>query len=132
MEWFWGVVGLLLAAAVLSMLVRQAGQAAFAMLLTLTVGALVWVQLLPRLSQIVQVFADLAEEAGLAQEYLAVIVKIILISYLVEFGAALCRDAGESAFAAKMEVAGKLAVISLSVPVVAAVLGEVLAILPKM
>lgn len=130
MEWFWALAGVLWAGAVLALLVRQAGQGWMVPVLGLAVGALVLVRLWPQLCEVLAVFAGLAEGAGLERGYLGVLVKILVVSYVAEFGAALCRDVGESAFAAKLELCGRVAVVVLGLPVVVDMLALVLEILP--
>lgn len=130
MDWFWALTGVLWAGAVLALLVRQAGQVWMVPVLGLAVGALVLARLWPRLCEVLAVFAGLAEIAGLERGYLGVLVKILVVSYVAEFGAALCRDAGESAFAAKLELCGRVAVMVLALPVVVDMLALVLEILP--
>lgn len=130
MEWFWAVLGVLLAGAVISLLVKQAGQLWLAPILGLGVGALVLLRLAPMLGEVLAVFANLAEQSGLGREYMAVLLKILAASYVAEFGAALCRDAGEGAFAAKVELAGRVCVAVLALPVVVDMLTLVLEILP--
>lgn len=130
MEWFLAVCALLLTALILTLLVKQSGAASLALLLTLAVSAAVLLRFLPRLREVFGVFRSLGEQAGLSGGYLSVILKIMAISYLAEFAASLCRDAGETAYAAKMELAGKLAVILLAVPVIVNMLESVWQILP--
>lgn len=130
MEWFWAVLGVLLAGAVISLLVKQAGQLWLAPILGLGVGALVLLRLAPMLGEVLAVFADMAEQSGLGREYMAVLLKILAASYVAEFGAALCRDAGEGAFAAKVELVGRVCVAVLALPVVVDMLTLVLEILP--
>lgn len=130
MEWFLAICGMLLAATVLVLLIRESGQAALAAVFSLAVGALVLGRLVPRLGAIFDVFSGVAEQAGLNSNYLGVLLKILAISYVAEFAAALCRDAGEAAYATKLELAGKLAVITLGVPIIVNMLNSVLAILP--
>lgn len=130
MEWFLAVCALLLTALILTLLVKQSGAASLALLLTLAVSAAVLLRFLPRLREVFGVFRSLGEQAGLSDGYLSVILKIMAISYLAEFAASLCRDAGETAYAAKMELAGKLAVILLAVPVIVNMLESVWQILP--
>lgn len=130
MSWFFAVCALLLAATVLTVLVKESGGAVYAPILTLAVAVLIFGQVIPRLSEIFAVFVDFGEQAGVNRQYLLVIMKIMVISYLTEFLAALCRDAGESAYAAKLELVGKLSVITLAIPVVVNMLSAVLSILP--
>ena len=44
---------------------------------------------------------ELCEISGIKGEYLKIVFKITVISYISEFTASLCRDAGESAVAVK-------------------------------
>lgn len=130
MEWFGLTFGWVLAAAVLSLLVRQAGEPVLALVLGLCAGVLVWLRLLPVVWQVCATFAGLAEQAGLQAEYFGVLLKIIVISYLAEFGAALCRDAGEGALGSRLELAGRVAVVGLALPMMMNLLTMVLQILP--
>jgi stage III sporulation protein AD len=54
--------------------------------------------------------------------YLNTILKIIGIAYVTEFGAQVCRDAGEGAVAGKIEFAGKIMIMVMAVPIIALVL----------
>lgn len=130
MALFMAVVGLVLGALVVSLLLRQGGMPVFALLLALAMSALVLLRLLPVLAEVLAVFQQLAEAAGLNGNYLRLILKIIAVSYVAEFAASLCRDAGESAYASKVELAGKITVMVLAVPVVVNILELVLQILP--
>ena len=60
--------------------------------------------------------------SSIDSSYIKIILKVIGISYLVEFGKDICKDAGESAIANKIEVAGKIVVVAISVPVVASLI----------
>ena len=60
---------------------------------------------------------QLCNISGIKSEYLKIVFKIIAISYISEFTASLCRDAGESAVAVKIEMVGKLIITASSLPV---------------
>lgn len=124
------MVGLALAALFAVLLLKQSSLPSLALLLSLAVGAIILLRLLPWLSEIIAVFRRLAEQSGLSQLYLSVILKIIAVSYVTEFAAGLCRDAGESALATKIELAGKVVVIVLAVPIIVNILDSVVSILP--
>lgn len=130
MELFFMLAGVVLAGLFVSLLLKQSGLPVLSYLLALTVSALVLLRLLPLLAEIFVVFRRLAEGAGLSGQYLSIILKILAISYAAEFIASLCRDAGESAYAAKVELAGKISVMLLAVPVIVNILDAVLQILP--
>jgi len=91
---------------------------------------LVLLVLLRPLADVLEVFRRLAEGAGVRPVYLALVLRAIGIAYLTSIGASLCRDAGEEAVAAVVELAGKGFILLLSVPVVAAVLEALIRLLP--
>ncbi|MBR3786294.1 MAG: stage III sporulation AC/AD family protein [Firmicutes bacterium] len=54
-------------------------------------------------------------EAGKA--YFPVIIKVLAIAYITEFTAQLCKDAGESSIASKVELGGKIIIFCVAIPV---------------
>lgn len=53
-------------------------------------------------------------------EYLALLMKMIGVTYLSEFASSLCRDAGYSAVAGQIELVGKLTILTIGMPIVMA------------
>ena len=60
---------------------------------------------------------ELVEKSGINSSFLVIILKVIGIAYLVELGKNICQDAGQSAIATKLEMAGKIIVVSISLPI---------------
>lgn len=56
----------------------------------------------------------------LDMEYVALLMKIIGVTYLSEFASSLCRDAGYSAVAGQIELVGKLTILTIGMPIVLA------------
>ena len=54
--------------------------------------------------------------------YLKILMKIIGVAYLCEFASNLCKDAGYSSIAGQIEMAGKLTILIISIPVMTALL----------
>ena len=54
--------------------------------------------------------------------YLRILLKMIGVTYLADFTANLCRDAGYSAIAGQVEFFGKISLLTLSLPVLTALL----------
>jgi len=54
--------------------------------------------------------------------YLGTLLKVIGITYLCEFAAGICRDAGYSAISGQIEVFGKLTVLFAGMPILFAVI----------
>ncbi|WP_406676359.1 stage III sporulation protein AD [Moorella sp. ACPs] len=124
------IVGLGLTATLIIVMVRQARGADTALLISLVTGAIIFLLLLDRIGTVVKVLADLSERAGINQFYLDTILKIIGIAYVAEFGSQVCRDAGENAIAVKVELAAKVLIMVLAIPIIVAILESIVRLLP--
>ena len=51
------------------------------------------------------------------KEYFPVILKVLVIAYATEFTSALCEDAGEKSIGTKVELAGKIGIFFVAIPV---------------
>ena len=71
------------------------------------------------LKSVINLINSLIENSSIDSFYIKIILKVIGISYIVEFGRDICKDAGESAIANKIELAGKVIIVSLSIPIIA-------------
>ncbi|GBG55040.1 stage III sporulation protein AD [Sporomusaceae bacterium FL31] len=98
--------------------------------LSLTLATIIFLLVLSKVNVVLNLFRDLAEKANISQMYLNTILKIIGIAYITEFGAQVCRDAGEGAVASKIEFAGKVLVMVMAIPIVALVLDTIVRLIP--
>ncbi len=74
--------------------------------------------LLPDLNGIFSDFISIFEDSGIPTDYYKSVIKVIGIAYFTEIVSALCRDAGENAIGTKLELAGKVAALSLTIPTI--------------
>ena len=58
------------------------------------------------------------------------LIKITGIAFLSEFAVSICKDSGESAIASKIELGTKIIIISMSIPIINALINTVVKILP--
>jgi len=93
-----------------------------AVMLSVATGVMVILLLVGRIGFLFRFMADLGIRAGMDLGYLGTILRVIGIAYIAEFAAQICRDAKEEAMAAKVELAGKVLILVLAVPIVGAVL----------
>lgn len=56
------------------------------------------------------------------RSFFPVIIKVLAVAYITDFTAQLCRDSGENAIGSKVELAGKLMIFYLAMPVLSAIL----------
>ncbi|MGZ4030577.1 MAG: stage III sporulation protein AD [Tumebacillaceae bacterium] len=124
------IVGLGLAATILIVVLKgQSPQIAF--LLALLVGVFIFIFLLDKISLVIGLLERLSVQAGVEMIFLQTILKIIGIAYIAEFAAQLAKDSGESAIASKIELAGKVLILVLALPIVQRVVETVLNLLPS-
>ncbi len=64
-------------------------------------------------------FGELIEAGGIEPDYYKSVIKVIGVAYFTEIVSGLCRDAGEGAIAVKLEIAGRVCVLVLTMPIVA-------------
>ena len=114
------VVGLGIVAAVFLVLLRQT-RPELALLLSLAAGALIFLAVLGRITSILEILEELAFRANISGTYLATVLKIIGVAYIAEFGAQVLRDSNENAVASKVEMAGKVIIMILAIPIVVAI-----------
>ncbi len=89
----------------------------FAMLLSLGCGIFVLLALMGQMKEIItgleKIMSGLSEQSDLT----AIILKSLGICIVAELGSQCCRDAGEAAIAAKVELVAKAALVLMSMPV---------------
>lgn len=97
-----------------------------AMLVAAATGILIFLMLCTPLGELLSLLRETAEKAGVGEGYFGIVLKVIGIAYLTQFGAQLCADAGENAIASKVELAGKVLMMTVAAPVLTGLLEMVM------
>ena len=71
------------------------------------------------------IFSKIAEKTGVENGLVKVLLKIIGVGYLTEFGAGILNDFGSNAVADKVVLCGKITIIVLSIPILEGLLTTV-------
>ncbi len=108
-----------IAAVFVAMLFRN-GKTEYGLFISIVAGILIFTFGVGKLSSILAVFNRIQEEIGVNKEYIQILLKIIGITYVSEFSANLCRDAGYGAIAGQIEFVGKLSILAVSLPILMA------------
>jgi stage III sporulation protein AD len=124
------VVVFCFAAVVALRLLRQEGYTGYAVLLSVLVGVLVFLYVVQHLRAVLTALADLTAGASVNFLFLDTLLKVVGIAYIAEFGSQVCRDAGEGMVASKVELAGKILILLLAVPILLLVLESIMNFLP--
>jgi stage III sporulation protein AD len=81
------------------------------------------------MKSIMQVVDRLKDYIDIDSGYLVILLKLIGIAYVCEFAAGISKEAGYSAIASQIELLGKLTMLTISLPVLMAVLEMVVGML---
>ncbi len=112
-----GILGL--AAVICAMTVKEQ-KPQFAVLISLATGILISYNAVFRLKSISQLFESLTEYTSIRSSWFLILMKIVGISYVSEFSSGICTDAGHHAIASQIEIFGKIAILTVSMPVILA------------
>ena len=113
--------GLVLLVLVLSMTLKK-DVPAIAFLLTLTVGVLILLRAFDLVGGTMQRFSGLLAQGGITQSLYLPVLKTVGVAVVVRIMSALCRDSGQSALAAKLEIVGAVLALSMCLPLLEQVL----------
>ena len=75
-----------------------------------------------KLEYLFQTLGNLQKSVSVDQEYFYTLIKMVGITYIGQFSAGICKDAGHQATAAQIELFCKLSVMVLSIPILLALL----------
>ncbi|HHY23305.1 MAG TPA: stage III sporulation protein AD [Clostridiaceae bacterium] len=93
-------------------------------------GIIIFILVIGKLAPVIDLIKIYSGRANIDIQYLPALLKIIGIAYIVEFGAEICRDAGENAIASKIELAGKVLIAIMAIPIITSLLELVIKIMP--
>ena len=123
------IIGIGLIALVLIIILRQY-KPEFTIYVSLIAGAIILFMVIGQLAGIVNLLSNLANRTSVNSEFITILLKITGIAILTEFAVSICKDSGETAIANKIDLGGKIIIISISIPIITALLELVVRILP--
>lgn len=125
------IVGLGLIATFLSLIVKEQ-KPTFAFLIVVFAGCAIFLYLVDQIYDIIRMIEKIAINANVNMVYVETILKIIGIAYIAEFGAQLTKDAGQGAIASKIELAGKILILVMAVPILTVIIETILGLIPSL
>jgi len=102
----------------------------FSAMIAIITGVFIFMRLTPKLKAVFNLLNAVTESADLNSDYVAIILKVIGIAYIAEFGSEICADAGENSIASKIELGGKILIMTISAPILLSLLNIVVNLLP--
>ena len=104
---------------------RQAGAAA-----AMAAGLMLFFSAISQLSAVTETMQSLSRQAGVGDETMKLLLKLIAMAYVTEFSAQACRDAGEEGLASKAALCGKMLLMAQTLPLISEISRLTLALAP--
>lgn len=102
----------------------------FSIYISIVAGILIFIVVIAKLTSAIELIKSLSSKLGTNMQYFSLLIKITGIAYLSEFATNICKDSGETAIASKVELAGRVIIIAMSVPILGALIDTITNILP--
>lgn len=123
------IIGIGLISVIIIVILKQY-KPEFAMYASIIAGVLILTMLTDTFKGIINLLQDISNKANVNTQFIKILIKITGIAILTEFAVSICKDTGENAIASKVDIGGKIIIISMSIPIISALLETVLKILP--
>ncbi|MEH6850420.1 stage III sporulation protein AD [Bacillus pseudomycoides] len=123
------IVGLGLVATFLAAVLNQHKSSVTSMFIVF-VSSVMFLLVIDQIHSILTMIERIANEAKVSNVYVETLLKIIGIAYIAEFGAQITKDAGQGAIASKIELAGKILILVMAIPILTVVIETILGFLP--
>lgn len=114
-----GVAGVLLA------IQFKNGKAEYGIFIGIGLSILLFFSILSPLNVILQTVKKISSFFHMDAVYVEILLKMIGITYVAEFSANICKDAGYQTIAGQIEIFGKLLILALGMPILLALLDTI-------
>lgn len=109
------IAGICITASVMCKLFSESGKE-YALYIKLAAAAAVMSAIIIFVSPIAETIRNIYSRAGADEEYLTVLFKALGICYITQFACDICKDSGENALATQAELAGKISLMVIALP----------------
>lgn len=123
------IIGVGITALIIIIILKQY-KPEFTVYVSIIAGVIILLMVMGKLSAVVNILSSLASKTGTGSTFLKILLKITGIAILTEFAVSICKDSGETAIASKIDLGGKIIIISISIPIITALLELLIQILP--
>lgn len=123
------IVTLAFCAVLFSVFLKDSKMPILALLVPLAAGLIILLQLIPLVISVFREVRGMTRGVDLSLDYVPLLLKVVAVAYVGEFAGELCRDAGENGLAKKVELAVKVIIMLMALPLLKAILKAALSLL---
>lgn len=122
------IAGLCITACIIcKVLEKNAGE--IKVVLVLCTVCIVVFRVIGEITEVTSAIRELFLQADMDEDYLTIIFKGLGICYITQLSCDCCRDCGESSIASQLELAGRIAMLVIALPLFRALIGIIEALL---
>ena len=123
------IIGIGLTALIIIIILKQY-KPEYVLYTSILAGIFILLLSLSQISGVIDLLKSLSSRANINSQFLGIILKITGIAILTEFAVSICQDSGESAIANKIDIGGKIIIITMSISIISSLLETILKVLP--
>lgn len=109
------IVSVALIAAILSIILRQY-KPEYSLFISIAAGIIILTAVIAVIDPLIGFVTNITDEAGLSGIYAQILIKSLAVCYITQLACDCCKDAGETAIAGKIQLAGKIAILLIALP----------------
>ena len=94
----------------------------FKIYISIVVGIIIFAIAADQLKDFIYLINKLTQRINVNQNFVGILLKITGIAILTEFAVSICNDSGETSIASKIDLGGKIIILSMSVPIITSLL----------
>lgn len=115
------IAGIMVIVAVVALILRQY-KPEYAVLVVIMSSLVVLAVLIEQILPILDIVKDLMSRVNFSSEHIKILLKCLGICYVTKFATDICIDSGQTALASNVDLAGKIAILVVSVPLFVALI----------
>lgn len=102
----------------------------FATYVVISTVMVIFIMVIYKLTAAFEFLGEIYNQISYGKNFFPIILKVLAVAYIADFTAQICKDSGETAIASKVELAGKVMIFYLAIPVMMAVMELINKMLP--
>ena len=118
------VIGVGIVGVIATVFLRDAGSE-FKVFTCLATGLVILIIIINALGDVVLAFNEIVDRSGVNKKLFTGVLKIVGIGYITEYSSSICSDFGAGSIGNKIELAGKITIFLMAMPVVIALIDSV-------
>jgi len=100
-----------------------------AILLSIIAGVTILMLTIPKIKEVLEGINKISQMANINEEVIGILLKVVGIVYITEFASGICKDAKEESIAQKVQIAGKVIILGIAIPMMTDILNLISGIL---